>query len=729
MKRSAMDRNPVRQSTSSGTVEGESSEQEEQKTPSAAEYMRNFKNIIAPGNEASMTREFNPQVAYEFEKYLNPQKLKQHVLRSEKLRSILEHYAKESGTPLKQMERQARAIIDEIGLDRNMAIIRWCGIAITAIGKRICDGFYVNSASMANVRKDMGKCPVLYLPSHRSYMDFILMSYICYYYDIEIPGIAAGMDFHSMFGMGTMLRKTGAFFMRRSFSNDELYWDIFREYMYALVANYHIGVEFFIEGTRSRNFKALVPKIGLLSMALLPYFTGEVPDVMIVPVSVAYERVLEEQLFVYELLGVPKPKESTKGFFKALKIIDERFGKMFLDFGEPISVKEFFGHDSAQRMQRAGVGGHLQKLNRQEVELVKQLANEIIYQQQRRIVISTFNLLSLYYASQLYAQRSVTLDELARGVLHLKRIFEQLGAHVSTTPSSIKADVIDAVEIHSNILHFATGRLQFTPMAAKQLAEQIDVKRLKAHALCPQTMAVAVPMLALQLYINPCMFWLARPAYLLLAALKEQKNQQKQSTDISYDASLCALHAHVTTMDALFQHEFIIESNREAAEFETHLQLLLDERVVEVETSGRINVQDNECSHVILAALAPFLCLYYQLVVTLRKIPLELEFSNKELLVRVQQHVEQLLQQPGASASHVHPYCLALDNLNIAIYALIQRGYLVKSRDSGQMKIASTPGKCLRELETQLLEYCQLMPFAQYSTAANQQAQFHIAKL
>lgn len=410
--------------------------------------------------------------------------------------------------------------------------------------------------------------------------------------------------------------------MRRSFSNDELYWDIFREYMYALVANYHIGVEFFIEGTRSRNFKALVPKIGLLSMALLPYFTGEVPDVMIVPVSVAYERVLEEQLFVYELLGVPKPKESTKGFFKALKIIDERFGKMFLDFGEPISVKEFFGHDSSQRMQRAGVGGHLQKLNRQEVELVKQLANEVIYQQQRRIVITTFNLLSLYYASQLYAQKSVNIDELSRGILHLRRIFEQLGAHVSTTPGSIKSDIIDAVEIHSNILHFVNARLQFTPMAAKQLADKIDVRRLKAHALCPQTMAVAVPMLALQLYVNPCMFWLARPAYLLLAALKEQRSQAKSQdySSISYDSTLSALHTHVTSMDALFQHEFIIESNREAAEFETHLQLLLDERVVEVAKSGRIRVQDNECSHVILAALAPFLCLYYQLVVTLRKV-------------------------------------------------------------------------------------------------------------
>lgn len=113
------------------------------------------------------------------------------------------------------------------------------------------------------------------------------------------------------------------------------------------------------------------------------------------------------------------------------------------------------------------------------------------------------------------------------------------------------------------------------------------------------------------------------------------------------------------------------------------------------------------------------------------QIPLDLEFSNKDLLVRVQQHVEQLLQQPGGTAPHVHPYCLALDNLNIAIYALIQRGYLLKCRDSGQMKVPGTPGKELEleELERQLLEYCQLMPFAQYSTAANQQAQFNIAKL
>lgn len=71
------------------------------------------------------------------------------------------------------------------------------------------------------------------------------------------------VDFHSMVGVGNLLRKTGAFFMRRSFVNDKLYWHVFKEYMRSLVNVYHTGIEFFIEGTRSRSGKALMPKIGL----------------------------------------------------------------------------------------------------------------------------------------------------------------------------------------------------------------------------------------------------------------------------------------------------------------------------------------------------------------------------------------------------------------------------------------------------------------------------------
>lgn len=155
--------------------------------------MKSFENILAPGNEPDMIKKYDPLVAFKLETNLSPAQLKKKVLKSEKMQQLVSYYALRQNVSTKEIEQQVHAILEEIGLDRNMAIIRWCGIAITAIGKRICKGIYVNKASMAKVKQGLGQNPVLYLPSHRSYMDFILMSYICFHYDIEIPGIAAGM--------------------------------------------------------------------------------------------------------------------------------------------------------------------------------------------------------------------------------------------------------------------------------------------------------------------------------------------------------------------------------------------------------------------------------------------------------------------------------------------------------------------------------------------------------
>lgn len=47
----------------------------------------------------------------------------------------------------------------------------------------------------------MGTTPVIFLPSHRSYADFILMSYVCFTYNIEIPAIAAGMGNNIILGL------------------------------------------------------------------------------------------------------------------------------------------------------------------------------------------------------------------------------------------------------------------------------------------------------------------------------------------------------------------------------------------------------------------------------------------------------------------------------------------------------------------------------------------------
>lgn len=111
--------------------------------------------------------------------------------------------------------------------------------------------------------------------------------------------------------MGTMLRDTGAFFMRRTYNNDSLYWTTFKQYVYQLVTKGDLPIEFFIEGTRSRSNKSLMPKYGLILMILKAFFLSQVPDILFVPINISYERILEEKLFAFELLGVPKPKEST----------------------------------------------------------------------------------------------------------------------------------------------------------------------------------------------------------------------------------------------------------------------------------------------------------------------------------------------------------------------------------------------------------------------------------
>lgn len=142
-------------------------------------------------------------------------------------------------------------------------------------------------------------------------------------------------------------------------------------------------------------------------------------------------------------------------------------------------------------------------------------------------------------------------------------MFEDLGAHVATDLNCIKPEIIETIEIHSNILHFKQARLELTQVPAQQLAQEIDLKHLKAHSLSPHTMAVAVPSMTLQLYINPCLFWLARPGYLIVAALHLQKDLNENNHIYGNDEVVEKLAERANELDAIFKHEFIIESNRE----------------------------------------------------------------------------------------------------------------------------------------------------------------------
>lgn len=370
------------------------------------------------------------------------------------------------------------------------------------------------------MKSSMGNQQILYLPSHRSYVDFIMMSYVFFSLDLEIPAIAAGMDFHAMIGLGEIMRKTGAFFMRRTFVGNTFYWKVFKEYMHELMTANDTGTEFFIEGTRSRSFKALTPKTGLLSMALEPYFMGELHDIKVVPISVSYEKPLEEQLFVYELLGIPKPKESTMGFLKAItNLKNQNYGKICLDFGGSMSVKEYF-KGKVDRFQHSHDPVHVQLLAKDELQCINDLANEVVRRQQDKIVIMPFNLIALIYNELKFTNKldEMSLIKVISRMREVGKFFEHFGAVLSMDERHEEDEIKSTLKIHSNILDD-----NFKLIKSKVNLQNMNASKLKGHRFCNETMNISVPVFSLQLYINPTLYWLAQPAFLILSALQIKK--------------------------------------------------------------------------------------------------------------------------------------------------------------------------------------------------------------
>uniref|UniRef100_A0A1Q3F3N8 Putative mitochondrial glycerol-3-phosphate acyltransferase gpat n=1 Tax=Culex tarsalis TaxID=7177 RepID=A0A1Q3F3N8_CULTA len=689
-------------------------------TPAKAErddrvrnYLDHFKNLLDPAQRhlTDMTKPYNRAFPFPKDVHVNPADLKKLVLNSERIRNVLE---KESGgDPRKKAElvRTVKAILDEIGLDESLMVIRVLGTILNYIIRQILSGMYVNETKLEQLKSKFGDRTVLYLPSHRSYGDFILMSYVSFCYNIAIPGIAAGMDFHSMAFMGNILRQTGAFYMRRTFGNDRLYWAVFKEYMRQLVRSYDNGVEFFVEGTRSRSNKALTPKIGLLSMALEPLFMGEVADVLVVPVSVSYDRPLEEQLFVYELLGVPKPKESTKGLLKAMSILKESYGSIYFEFGDAISVREYFG-DELNRFQHSMSPAHVQSLTKSDLTLVQNLAFDVVHLQQEKIVLTTFHLISVYYNYRKYLGRSVNLPELIEGLRALVDIFQHLGAvttiqktgHHEADRNLIRTSIEEALKTHRNILQLNSDAVLVIAKSHHDFS-QVDKRKLKGHNLSDVVMRLSVPIFTLQLYCNPCLHWLAQPALVLLASKK------LSATDL--EVNLHTLRQAVTELRNLFATEFVLHGRREEREFGQSLDHLVHFGVLERGTPPDVPVvrlvpDRAEQQQVYLSAVGPFLCCYLQVAVVLMEHFSQGPFKEKDYLAKVQEFVEQLLL---SHEPHVHPYCLSLDSINLALYSLVALGVIAKTKLADLTTSFTVDTARLRPLVASLRAYCDLLPF------------------
>ena len=259
------------------------------------------------------------------------------LLATRGVRLAIEREAKDKGQTIEKVTQRARSCAEEIAADYSSAAINFLERTLTYVWNRVYAG--VDIRGMERVRQWAQSHEMIYLPSHRSHADYLLLSYVLYHSGLVPPHIAAGVILN-MPVVGGLLRRCGAFFMRRKFSGDPLYVQIFRAYVDSLIQRGY-SISFYPEGGRSRTGRLLEPKQGLMSMVVESALRQRLQKVAIVPVYIGYDKVWEIGSYLKELRGGRKRKESVQGLLKATRILGQNYGKPYVGFCEPVRLQDW----------------------------------------------------------------------------------------------------------------------------------------------------------------------------------------------------------------------------------------------------------------------------------------------------------------------------------------------------------------------------------------------------
>jgi glycerol-3-phosphate O-acyltransferase len=256
------------------------------------------------------------------------------ILQSRSVQAAITREVQVNALSESQAWAKARGYAYEIAADFSYPFVRFMERLLAKLWDRLYEGVEIGHLEQAKASAEQGE--IVYVPCHRSHIDYLLLSYVVFSRGLMCPHIAAGINLNLPI-IGPFLRRGGAFFLRRSFRDNPLYAAVFNKYL-SLNLSKGVPIEYFIEGGRSRTGRLLAAKPGMLSMTVRSYLRQPTGPLTFIPVYFGYERLLEGESYVSELSGQPKKRETLLGLLKSLKALRSRFGKVYVNFGEPISL-------------------------------------------------------------------------------------------------------------------------------------------------------------------------------------------------------------------------------------------------------------------------------------------------------------------------------------------------------------------------------------------------------
>ncbi len=310
------------------------------------------------------------------------------IVQSESVQAAIEAKARRNNISKDKALSEAYGYAREIAANYSYSFVMVANRLLTWFLYRIFRGVEVKH--FESFRQMAPGYEVVYVPCHRSHIDYLLLSYILYHRGFVPPHVAAGINLNLPF-VGSLIRRGGGFFLRRSFRSKPLYTAVFNEYV-ATILGKGVALEYFIEGGRSRTGRLLPAKAGMLSMTVRAFLAKPKRPIVFQPVSIAYERLAEGNAYISELSGQQKKPESLSDFKNVLNIIRKDYGEVTVSFGEPLFLNDLLDQHHPNWANEALIGGDRPGW---VSDVVDGLANDILVNINKAAHINPIALLSV----------------------------------------------------------------------------------------------------------------------------------------------------------------------------------------------------------------------------------------------------------------------------------------------------------------------------------------------